>query len=86
MVTFILVFVVISLVMLGMSVGVLAGRSPIKGSCGGLNQFGEEGACEICGGNPKKCDSKEDNSQEKPILEKAMKNFYDAAQLGKDAR
>ncbi len=40
-----------------MAIGVILGREPIKGSCGGLNKLGVEGECEICGGNPAKCDS-----------------------------
>ncbi|MDH3532851.1 MAG: ApbE family protein, partial [Gammaproteobacteria bacterium] len=33
-------------VIAAMSVGVMAGRKPIKGSCGGLNG----GGCELCSG------------------------------------
>ena len=44
LVTF-LSFVAILVAMLGMAVGVFAGRKPISGSCGGLN--GERG-CELC--------------------------------------
>ena len=38
-------FLAILAAMLGMAVGVFAGRKPISGSCGGLN--GERG-CELC--------------------------------------
>lgn len=38
-------FVVILLVIAGMSVGVMNGRRAISGSCGGLNG----GRCELCG-------------------------------------
>jgi hypothetical protein len=31
-------FIVMTLAVLGMSTGVLLGRSPIRGSCGGLNK------------------------------------------------
>ena len=44
--TLLLSFVVIALVIVGMAVGVIAGRDPIKGSCGGLNG----GGCELCSG------------------------------------
>ncbi len=37
------------LAMAGMSVGVLLRRPPIKGSCGGLQQLGNQGGCELCG-------------------------------------
>ncbi len=39
-------FVIILLVITGMSVGVLNGRKAISGSCGGLNG----GGCELCSG------------------------------------
>lgn len=46
-ITMALSFVVIVLVITAMGVGVMAGRKPIKGSCGGLNG----GGCELCSGN-----------------------------------
>ena len=48
--------VVMGLVMAGMVVGVLAGRAPSKGSCGGRGALGVDTACELCGGNPQRCD------------------------------
>jgi hypothetical protein len=45
--TLVLAFVVIGVTIALMSVGVIAGRKPIKGSCGGLNGRG----CELCSGN-----------------------------------
>ena len=44
-------FVVILVAMLAMAVGVMAGRKPISGSCGGLNG---SGGCELCS-NRGKC-------------------------------
>jgi len=55
MATLIGTFVVLVLVVAGMAVGVMFGRQPIKGSCGGLNNGGES-ACTVCGGNPTKCE------------------------------
>ena len=40
-------FIVILLVIAGMSVGVMNGRRAISGSCGGING----GKCELCNGN-----------------------------------
>ena len=40
-------FIVIMLVIAGMSIGVMNGRRAISGSCGGLNG----GRCELCSGN-----------------------------------
>lgn len=53
---FLISAVVFGLVFAAMAVGVIAGRSPIKGSCGGLGALGIDAACEICGGDPKRCD------------------------------
>ena len=46
----------IALVMTAMAVGVIMGRAPIKGSCGGMGALGIDTACELCGGDPKHCD------------------------------
>ncbi len=54
--TMIASFVILLLVVAGMAVGVMFGRAPIKGSCGGLNNVGIDGTCELCGGNPARCD------------------------------
>ena len=52
---FILTFLVFSLVMIGMAVGVILSNRTIKGSCGGLNDIdGLQGACDICEGK-KQC-------------------------------
>ncbi|HDZ09065.1 (Na+)-NQR maturation NqrM [Pseudohongiella sp.] len=56
MTTLIASFVIMLMVVGGMAVGVLLGREPIKGSCGGLNNAGVEGTCELCGGSPAKCE------------------------------
>ena len=45
--TLLLSFVIILLVIAGMSVGVMNGRKALSGSCGGLNG----GGCELCSGN-----------------------------------
>lgn len=56
MMEFLIALVVFAVVIAGMAVGVLAGRPPIKGSCGGMGALGIDTACEICGGDPKRCD------------------------------
>jgi hypothetical protein len=53
---FLISALVFGLVMAAMAVGVMNGRSPIKGSCGGMGALGIDTACEICGGNPQRCD------------------------------
>lgn len=56
MTLFLVSFVFIALVMAGMAIGVMAGRGPLKGSCGGMGALGIDTACDICGGNPQRCE------------------------------
>ena len=53
---FLISVVVMAVVMAGMAVGVIFGRPPIKGSCGGMGALGIDTSCEICGGDPQRCD------------------------------
>ncbi|MCY1302829.1 (Na+)-NQR maturation NqrM [compost metagenome] len=53
---FLLVFLIMLLVVLGMAVGVIMGRKPIAGSCGGIANLGIEKECSICGGDRQKCE------------------------------
>ena len=48
--TLLITFVVMLSVIAGMAIGVLNGRKPISGSCGGLNG----GGCELCSGQCKR--------------------------------
>ena len=45
---FLVTFFVLTLAVAGMAVGVMFGRSPIAGSCGGLNAVNGSGACQSC--------------------------------------
>ncbi|MEO0443183.1 MAG: (Na+)-NQR maturation NqrM [Pseudomonadota bacterium] len=58
MTTLILAFILLSLVMTAMAIGVIMGRKPITGSCGGIGAaLGEKNYnCDICGGDPNKCE------------------------------
>jgi len=49
--TFMLLFVVL------MAIGLILGRKPIAGSCGGMSAVGMEAACDVCGGDKNKCDT-----------------------------
>lgn len=42
---FIATFLILSLAVIAMAIGVILGRPAIKGSCGGLNQVGLSGSC-----------------------------------------
>ena len=48
-------FVMLALVG-AMAVGVIFGRQPIAGSCGGMKALGMEMECEVCGGDPQMCE------------------------------
>ncbi|MCQ2035956.1 (Na+)-NQR maturation NqrM [Stutzerimonas kunmingensis] len=54
--TWLLVFLVMLLVVFGMAIGVIMGRKPIAGSCGGIANLGIEKECSICGGSREKCE------------------------------
>jgi uncharacterized protein len=47
--------VLTALVFAVMAIGVLLGRKPLKGSCGGVGARGLSG-CELCGGDPEQCE------------------------------
>ncbi len=55
LITILLSFVLLLLIIAGMSIGVLNGRKAISGSCGGLNG----GGCELCSG---KCNKRQNRS------------------------
>ncbi|MDZ7923995.1 MAG: (Na+)-NQR maturation NqrM [Marinagarivorans sp.] len=78
MITFILAFIFIALMIVGMALGVIVKGRPLKGSCGGMSSLGMEKACDICGGDTKKCD--EENQQGKKNAEMKKELLaYDAA-------
>lgn len=72
-----LAFIVILTLVGAMSVGVIFGRKPIKGTCGGMAALNMGSGCDICGGDTSKCD------EESPVdnVSKAPGN----RQLGYDA-
>jgi len=67
---FLISVVVMAVVMAGMAVGVIFGRSPIKGSCGGMGALGIDTSCDICGGDPNRCDEEtRDGAEDKSAPE-----------------
>ncbi len=66
MTLFLISFVFIALVIAAMAVGVMMGRGPIKGSCGGMGALGIDTACDICGGNPQRCEEETRTPDKKP--------------------
>ena len=85
MIEFVLSFLILCLLVLAMAVGVLRGRAPIAGTCGGLNNLVGTGSCELCGGDMSKCDEfsdAESTELPKPSLGAqlgAQSRFYDAS-------
>ena len=67
-------FAVMLMCVAAMAVGVMAGRKPIAGSCGGIGAAGIEQSCTLCGGTPDKC---EESRQESGPQSGAR--FYDAS-------
>ncbi len=53
-----LAFVAMLMIVAAMAVGVMFGRQPIKGTCGGIGALGL-GDCEICGGDPARCETRQ---------------------------
>lgn len=72
--TLLIVFIVMVLFVVFMSAGVLLGGKPVSGSCGGMSAVGMKGACDVCGGDDSKCESKKD-----PARQEAEDMFYDAS-------
>ncbi len=58
MAVLVITFVAMLLVITAMSVGVIMGRKPLTGSCGGVGAaLGEKDyVCDICGGDTAKCE------------------------------
>jgi|MDTB01.3.fsa_nt_gb hypothetical protein len=54
--TVIIAFFVMLALIGAMAVGVIFGRQPIAGSCGGMKALGMEMECEVCGGDPMNCE------------------------------
>ncbi len=77
--TMILTFIVLGLVIAAMSIGVIMGRKPIAGSCGGLAAVGIDEECPICGGDQNKCDEEQDKQTRKEELAELA---YDAKSAG----
>ena len=72
--TFVLALLVFMAIVAAMAVGEIFGRAPIKGSCGGLGAVGIDQDCEICGGDPQRCES---------TMEPAPVRQYDPNQDGR---
>jgi len=54
---FFIVFCVLALIVGMMSIGIILGKKPIAGSCGGMSALGMDVVCDVCKGDKSKCDS-----------------------------
>lgn len=77
--TVVFAFLFMLVIVAGMSVGVLMGRKPIAGSCGGMKALGLDTQCEVCGGRPEACRT----ADRRPMRITAAQ--AEAAALGSDA-
>ncbi|WP_251976506.1 (Na+)-NQR maturation NqrM [Salinicola avicenniae] len=82
MTIWILAFAIMLLLVAGMAIGVILGRKPIAGSCGGLNTLGLKNGCEICGGNDQVC---EEESRKNQASARRRSDENRGADLGYDA-
>ena len=75
MATFFFTLIFLLLVVAAMAVGVIFSNKPIKGSCGGIQQLGLGGKCEICGDDPNRCEEETKRAKAAEFRDQ----FYDAA-------
>lgn len=63
--TVLLAIVVLLVLVAAMSIGVIMGRKPIKGSCGGVAAaLGEtDYTCPVCGDDPNKCEKEQEAAE-----------------------
>ena len=78
--TMMLSFMVLILIVVGMAVGVLMGRKPIAGSCGGMTALGMDVACDVCKGDPEVCETEQQKTikADKLVQDLVDKTSYDA--------
>ena len=62
-----LAFFVLALIMIGMALGIIMGKNPLKGSCGGVGAALKEDdyTCDLCEGDKNKCEDLSDNIKKK---------------------
>ena len=72
--TLVIVFGAMLAFVILMAIGVLMGRKPISGSCGGMAAIGMESACDVCGGDKNKCEKE----SKKAADASDNADFYDA--------
>jgi len=74
MTTMLIVFGFMLVIVAAMAVGVIFGRKPITGSCGGMTAIGMDVACDVCGGDKSRCEKESREAASKAV----EGQFYDA--------
>ncbi|RLK51421.1 hypothetical protein DFR31_1357 [Alkalispirillum mobile] len=59
LITIIVAIVLFALLFAAMAIGVILANKPVRGSCGGIGARGGRADCEICGGDPERCDEEQ---------------------------
>lgn len=72
MTIFLVSLIALILMIVLMSVGVLMGKEPLKGTCGGLNRVMGDRDCPVCGGDTQKCDTNNTKDMPSPLVKDAM--------------
>lgn len=85
MIEFFLALIVVGILIAGMAVGVLLGRKPLAGSCGGMSAIGMDVACDICGGDETICEEIQEQERQGSELH-ASHLAYDAASMKRDQK
>lgn len=57
-----LAFIIFSFLFAGMAIGLMVKGKPLKGSCGGVAALMGNETCDLCGGNPNKCEELQDQA------------------------
>lgn len=78
MATFLAVFAFMLIIVAGMAVGVMFGRKPLKGSCGGMASLGMETECDVCGGDKTRCEKEVEASSKQGQAKNAADLAVDA--------
>ena len=83
--TFLLALGLVLFLVAAMSIGVIFGRKPISGSCGGVGgQIG--GSCSVCGRSSGSCEDDEDEDFEEQQARSAELTYNAAEDAGQPPR
>jgi hypothetical protein len=66
---FLIILAVMLLFFALMGIGLLVARKPIRGTCASLSNINIGGPCEICGGDPAKCETNDDDAPRRDTRE-----------------